>query len=176
MSDRDTWATSPELYAVIDDIWHPTLDVCASAGNVKCPYFYTEEMDALKQPWVASGYYFCNAPGSKIAAFVEKAIIEQQCGAAGILIFQAGISSRWFVDLCRCAVISPLTPRIQFVPPPGVPQSSNTRDWMLAVVEPWMLAVPSVCGIGHPLDWEEVGIARGVLVRPKPGRRAVVAV
>ena len=136
MSERDTWATSPELWAVINKIWSPAMDVCASKENTKCGMYYTAEDDSLdvQRNWNAglNRYYFCNAPGSRIADFADKAMIEQERGARGIMIFQAGLSSAWFTRLCERAIILPLTPRPNFVAPNGIAESGNPRDWMLA--------------------------------------------
>jgi len=183
--NRDNWATGPELFAVIKSIWHPGIDVCADRDNHKCARYKTIEQDALRDgnSWgraIDGDFYFCNAPGSKIAEFMAKAFTEQDRGARGVFIFQAGISAKWFRGLTQRAIVHPLTPRPNFVIPPGVETKSgrsvNDRDWMLAVLEPWMAALPSACGIGLPFAWEEAGVARGVLHKPSAHRRAVVAV
>ena len=180
---RDNWATSAELFAVIRDIWRPRLDVCASADNAKCDNWIGAEgagaLGAGVRWYAEGGYYFCNPPGSQVAAFVEKALIEQELGSRGVMIFQAGISSAWFGALSRRATIYALTPRPNFVVPPGVKtvgdKSANDRDWMLAVIEPWFVSLPPGGGRELQFDWEETGVMRGVLARVSAARRCVLA-
>ena len=54
---RGDWATPPALFEALSrQLWRDygqpfELDVCASAGNAKCPDHYTAADDGLAQPW-----------------------------------------------------------------------------------------------------------------------------
>jgi phage N-6-adenine-methyltransferase len=66
------WATPRGLFEALDAREHFTLDAAASATNHKCADYFTEEQNALVQPW--SGRVFCNPPyGKLLAAFIYKA-------------------------------------------------------------------------------------------------------
>jgi len=45
------WETPQELFDALDAEFHFTLDACATAENAKCPAYFTEDNDALKQDW-----------------------------------------------------------------------------------------------------------------------------
>ncbi len=54
------WSTPQAFYNVLDREFHFTLDAAANEFNAKCPNYFTQEMDALKQKW--TGRVFCNPP------------------------------------------------------------------------------------------------------------------
>ena len=71
----DDRATPPELFDPLNERFHFTIDVAASAENTKCKRFYTPEMNALLWPWTNERVW-CNPPYSDIRPWVEKAWAE----------------------------------------------------------------------------------------------------
>jgi site-specific DNA-methyltransferase (adenine-specific) len=65
-SNSDEWATPANFFAKLNEEFHFTLDVCATAENHKCERYFTEQDDGLTQDWKGETV-FCNPPYSKIA-------------------------------------------------------------------------------------------------------------
>src|SRR5688572_10793273 len=79
-TERDNLGTDPALFAKLDERFGFTLDACATPVNAKCSRYYTVEDDGLTQSW-AGERVWCNPPFSQIAAWVEKAWLEQRAGS-----------------------------------------------------------------------------------------------
>lgn len=73
----DNWKTPADLFGVLDDEFHFTLDPCASHDSHLCNKYYTPEEDGLKQSW-GGETVFCNPPYSEAAKWVEKAFYESR--------------------------------------------------------------------------------------------------
>lgn len=50
-SATDDWETPIDFFRQYDEVYHFTLDVCASEKNAKCARYFTKEQDGLKQDW-----------------------------------------------------------------------------------------------------------------------------
>jgi len=108
MSDKQTrdaifsskkwdWGTPWSFFRKIDDIFHFTLDVCASDWNAKCERYFTEEDDGLTQPWGTPGNLemcFMNPPygkeyrkatGKDIWDWMKRAYYEWRRGRARVV-------------------------------------------------------------------------------------------
>ena len=70
----DDRRTPPQLFGQIDDEFHFTLDVAASAANALTKDYYDLEADGLAQPW--HGVVWCNPPYSGLDRWVAKASSE----------------------------------------------------------------------------------------------------
>lgn len=82
MSATDDWATPQDFFDRLDREFHFDLDVCATAGNAKCPRFFTPQEDGLSQDW--NGVCWMNPPyGRGIGAWVEKAYQTSMRGGDG---------------------------------------------------------------------------------------------
>lgn len=68
----DDRATPPEMFGPLDARYRFTLDVAASAGNTKCPRFFSIADDGLTQSW-AGERVWCNPPFSNIEPWTVKA-------------------------------------------------------------------------------------------------------
>lgn len=139
--NRDNWATPDDLMAAINRYWPCDLDVCASDYNNKCGMWYGEAEDGLAKPWktILTRRAYCNPPGSEVARWVDKALAEQANGASTVLLVQAGIETEWYGRLMARSLPLILSPRPQFIPPTGAKPSSNPRNYIICILEPWMV-------------------------------------
>lgn len=96
--DSDEWETPAELFEILNDEFHFTLDACATDDNHKVDKYFTKIDDGLKQDW--SGYrVFCNPPYSEIGKWVQKAYYESlKAGTLVCLLIPARTDTRWFHD------------------------------------------------------------------------------
>lgn len=79
----DERATTPELFAELDERFGFSIDVCALARNAKCERFYSPEEDGLERSW-AGERVWCNPPFSSIEPWVDKAWSE--AGQASLVV------------------------------------------------------------------------------------------
>lgn len=96
-SKTDMWATPQWLFDKLDAEYHFTVDVCATPENAKCPTYFTEEQDGLRQEWI--GRVWCNPPyGRQIGKWVQKAF---ECAAdVVVMLLPARTDTAWFHDFC----------------------------------------------------------------------------
>ena len=89
----------PELfYSSTSDEWryHFTLDPCATAGNAKCPLFFTKEQNGLARDW-GTHRVFCNPPyGRALGAWVRKCFEASQRGW-----FHDYVQGKARIEFCR---------------------------------------------------------------------------
>lgn len=67
----DEWATPRDLFDKLDDMFHFTLDPCATDENHLCKKYYTIKDDGLKQDW-SKDTAFVNPPYSKVKLWIKK--------------------------------------------------------------------------------------------------------
>lgn len=66
------WETPQDLFDQLNDEFHFTLDVCATAKNAKCQKYFTKESDGLKQSWQGHTVW-CNPPyGKGMELWIQK--------------------------------------------------------------------------------------------------------
>jgi len=67
------WETPPDEFRELDDVYHFTLDPCATPATAKCALYFTEDDDGLSKSW-AGHRVFMNPPyGREIYAWTRKA-------------------------------------------------------------------------------------------------------
>lgn len=146
--NRDNWATPPDFReAVINAFGWPSIDVCADSANAFAAggAYVSERQNGLERDWCfngRSGFGWCNPPGSQVAQWTAKALEESRARHRSLVLVQCGIESGWYEAVRPYCETIFLTPRVQFVPPPGVAKSSNARNYMLLVFDPWMVNIP----------------------------------
>jgi phage N-6-adenine-methyltransferase len=94
----DEWETPQELFDALNEIFHFTLDVCATPLNAKCASYYTKAEDGLSQAW--QGVCWMNPPyGREIGAWVKKAY-ESTIDAEAVVIclLPARTDAKWWHD------------------------------------------------------------------------------
>jgi phage N-6-adenine-methyltransferase len=74
------------------------MDLAASPENAIAETYYTEEDDALIQPWALWGseWCFCNPPYADIEPWVAKAVNEAEKGAHVAMLVPASVGSNWW--------------------------------------------------------------------------------
>lgn len=117
--DRKDWRTPRELFAILDEEFHFTLDAAASRENALCPEYLTGGDDALSVEW--SGRVWCNPPygkgaSSKLADWIRKGANEASLGGTDLVVMlvPANTSSPWFHDFCLDAEVRFLRGRLYF--------------------------------------------------------------
>jgi phage N-6-adenine-methyltransferase len=112
-SASDDWSTPQQLFDLLNDEFHFTLDVCASPHNAKCATFFTREEDGLAQPW--TGRCWMNPPyGRQILLWVRKAYEESLCGTLVVGLLPARTDTAWWNDYCTQGEIRFLRKRLRF--------------------------------------------------------------
>ena len=106
-SASDSWDTPQALFDRLHAKYQFGLDVCATAENSKCGYFFDKDDDGLKQNWAEfiqlhiSGNCWMNPPyGREIGKWVKKAYEESLNGVAVVCLLPARTDTRWFQDYC----------------------------------------------------------------------------
>lgn len=75
-SKSNEWATPIKLFDYLNNMFHFTLDPCATEQNAKCKKFYTIKDDGLSKSW-ADESVFVNPPyGGHTRKWIEKSINE----------------------------------------------------------------------------------------------------
>ena len=113
-SKTDLYATPDWLFERLDNVFHFTLDPCATPGNAKCKKFFTKDDDGLLQDW-AGERVFMNPPyGRGISNWVRKAYETAETGAVVVCLLPARTCTRWFHDYCAKGEIEFLKGRLKF--------------------------------------------------------------
>lgn len=132
---RQCWRTPPDLWGQIVEIWNPTFDLAANVENHLCEKWSgpgSDRADALAY-WfpVSNDTAYCNPGFSGMLQWVllcEQFVKEERFKEV-ILMGMVAPSTEWYRRAAECAnEIIMLSPRVQFVPPPGVKPSSNSHD------------------------------------------------
>ena len=136
---RQDYGTSPPFFNWLNGFGRFTLDACATEKNAKVDRFLSPEIDGLTSPWGGPGErVFCNPGFSNVLPWLRKAHNETENGVVSFVITHAGLAAEWFREMAPLAdkILLP-SPRIQFVAPPGIKQSSNSRDNLIWIFTPW---------------------------------------
>jgi len=73
MSEKQNWATPPELFEELHREFNFDIDVCAEEWNAKLPRFWTEEDNCLFRSWKGLRCFMNPPYGREIKLFIEKA-------------------------------------------------------------------------------------------------------
>lgn len=105
-SRSEMWETPKAFFDDLDELFHFTLDACATSENAKCERYFTPEMDGLKQDWDGVG------------AWVEKAHrTAEESDATVVMLLPARTDTAWFHDYCyndKYATINFVRGRLKF--------------------------------------------------------------
>lgn len=128
---RSCWATPLNIFAAFDKTYDYTLDAAASATNTKCARFYTREMDAFKQTpdgeriWLNPPYCGAKFGEKSLSDWADLAIAWSNDNEVSCC-FPCDTGTLWFKRLFTSRGRKTfITPRVSFIPPEGVNESSN---------------------------------------------------
>lgn len=95
-SKTNEWATPQKLFDYLDNIFHFTLDPCATDENKKCLKYYTLADDGLSKSWDGE-VVFMNPPyGGHTREWLEKAEAQRHRGTTTVcLIVSSTDRSYW---------------------------------------------------------------------------------
>lgn len=95
-SDKQDWGTPQKLFDELNNEFDFDLDVCAHDGNKKLDNYYSEEDNALEQPWKYSA--FMNPPYERGVQdkFIEKAYMESLKGSRVVCLIPSRTDTRYF--------------------------------------------------------------------------------
>lgn len=137
---RQEWETPPDFWRAIDEIFRFEIDVCASEHNCKCPKWISFGLDALRDDavWVGFSEYraWCNPGFSDVLPWHQKAFEQAQLhpSAVVVVIGIPGASQEWYrFAQTHADEIIDLSPRVHYLAPWPLKQSSNNRESMLFV-------------------------------------------
>lgn len=135
---KQNYQTPPEFLTAVKQrfgIRQFDIDLAAEPHNAACEHFYTEEDDALVQPWrVGNGWNWLNPPYADIRPWVHRAhqeMVREQ--ASTLMLLPAGVGSNWFRDWAHeKAQVIFLNGRLTFV---GC-DTCYPKDCLLLVYQP----------------------------------------
>lgn len=109
----DEWETPLALFALLNQEFNFTLDVCAAPGNAKCERYFNKKDDGLSKEW--SGACWMNPPyGDDIPKWVEKAHESGKQGATVVCLVPARTDTAWWWDHCIYGEVRFLRGRLRF--------------------------------------------------------------
>ena len=107
MSDKMDWETPQDLFDELDAEFHFDIDVCATAENTKCRYWYGPQLnprwaDGLLRDWSSDGdelICWMNPPyGREIKKWIKKAYEESQEGCTVVCLVPSRTDTAWWHD------------------------------------------------------------------------------
>ena len=129
MSERDSWATPRWLTDLLPPV---ALDPCSNEqSTVAALYAYhlSRGQDGLALPW--GGSVFVNPPYSNVRPWADKLARSRGVQAAAFLVNVDSSTVWWHVLTLRLPFALLFHKRIQFVAPPGVKSSTNSKPQAL---------------------------------------------
>lgn len=112
-SKSDMWETPQDLFDRLNQVFHFTIDVCATAENAKCARYFTAQDDGLAQSW--NGVCWMNPPyGKTIGKWMRKAYEESRKGATVVCLVPARTDTGWWHDWAMRGNIHFLRGRLKF--------------------------------------------------------------
>lgn len=148
MTARDEAQRPEDFWKLVDNEFHFNLDIAASPYSRKTASWIGPgspiHTDALSSDFMnymsglnESYRIWCNPPYSKIRPWAEICRAHARLNGGTACLLTPASRAQWFEDVIDDAhEVRHLTPRVQFLPPPGVNYTSNDRDSMLIVFRP----------------------------------------
>jgi phage N-6-adenine-methyltransferase len=151
-SDKMDWETPQWLFDLLDDQYHFSLDVCATAHNAKCEHYYTKKDNGLKHKW--EGVVWVNPPyGHEIGDWVDRAAqqIKYKRVQRIVMLLPCRTDTKWWHRsvMGKAHEIRLIEGRLKFVggtssaPFPSVIVIYDHRSW------PYLMIGPSINARGR---------------------------
>lgn len=122
-SASNEWATPQWLFDQLHAEFAFDLDAAATAANAKCPRFYTEQDDALKQDWGKDATtVWCNPPYGKLGPlFIQRGYEQTQLYPylTTVFLIPARPDTKWWHGYCALGEVRFLKGRLKFVTAQG---------------------------------------------------------
>ena len=107
------WETPQDLFDRLHEVFHFTLDVCATRENAKAPAYFDKGVDGLAQPW--TGTCYMNPPyGREIGKWVQKAYESGKAGATVVCLLPARTDTKWWQQYCKKGEVHFIKGRLKF--------------------------------------------------------------
>lgn len=90
---RKDWGTPQRFFDELHKEFNFTLDVCATEETAKCPRYFTQETDGLKQDWSGETCWMNPPYGRDIATWIRKAATSR---ATVVCLVPCRTDSRWW--------------------------------------------------------------------------------
>jgi len=98
-SKNQEYATPIELFNVLNDEFHFTLDVCADSNNKKVETYFSVEDDSLTKDWV--GICWMNPPYKDMKKWIIKAYNESiKNKSVVVCLIPARTNNAWWHEYC----------------------------------------------------------------------------
>lgn len=91
----DDRSTPQWLFDLLNNQYDFNIDAAANKHNTKCPVYFNEESDGLKQVWRETDRLFINPPYSKVRDWVAKSAANS---ALSVQLVAARTDTRWWHD------------------------------------------------------------------------------
>ena len=113
-SDKIVYSTPQKLFDELNKEFNFDLDVCANEQNAKCPKFFTEKEDGLKQDWI--GNCWMNPPFNKeLKKWVLKAHSESKKHKSLVCcLIPVRSNTIWWQQVCMDAEIRFIIGEVNF--------------------------------------------------------------
>ena len=95
-SKKQDFETPDNLFNLLNDEFHFTLDVCANSDNKKCKRYFSEQQNGLVQKW--EGTCWMNPPFIDVGRWVKKAYGESQDGTVVVCLLPSRTNTGWWHD------------------------------------------------------------------------------
>lgn len=100
-SATDEWETPQHIFDWLNEEFHFTLDVCATAANAKTPHYLTREQNGLAWSWYGHICWMNPPYGRDIAKWVRKAYEEAVMDrATTVCLLPSRTDTAWWHDYC----------------------------------------------------------------------------
>ena len=110
---RTDWETPQDLFNLLDEEFHFTLDVCANNVNRKCERYFSPEVNGLAQEW--TGVCWMNPPyGRNMQWWIQKAYDSAKAGATVVCLLPVRSNNEWW-KLVITAEVRFIRKKIKFV-------------------------------------------------------------
>ena len=109
------WETPQKTFDELNNIYHFTLDPCATKDNAKCKYYFDKEMDGLNQSWKGETVFMNPPYGRDIVKWMHKGYTEaQQDKTRVVCLVPSRTDTSWWHDYAMKGIVTFIKGRLKF--------------------------------------------------------------